>query len=137
MSWHDNHVHALRITEGDFGAGELILDIDYILEWLSTPDGGCQFRIAPSWLCFTQVTRLKLHLDYATPGAALGPFSIHAIERSIEKRESYEARLWRLKLSWPAGDITFEAEGFQQTAYGVPVISDGQWLDPEERRVDA
>jgi len=37
MSWHDNHVHALRVVEGAHGAGDLVLDIDYILEWLQAP----------------------------------------------------------------------------------------------------
>jgi hypothetical protein len=34
MSWHDNHVHGLRIREGAHGCGELELDLDDILEWL-------------------------------------------------------------------------------------------------------
>jgi hypothetical protein len=36
MSWHDNHVHSLRIVEGEHGAGELRLDLDYITDkqWL-------------------------------------------------------------------------------------------------------
>jgi len=33
MSWHDNHVHGLRIRRGARGHdGQLELDIDYILE---------------------------------------------------------------------------------------------------------
>ena len=38
MSWHDNHVHALRNREGTHGCGELELDLDYIVEWLWTPE---------------------------------------------------------------------------------------------------
>lgn len=43
MSWHDNHVHALRIVAGAYGSGELILDLDYILDWICGTDGS-KFR---------------------------------------------------------------------------------------------
>ena len=39
MSWHDNAVHAIRVVEGEHGAGKLVLDIDYILEWLRDDSG--------------------------------------------------------------------------------------------------
>jgi hypothetical protein len=64
MSWHDNHVHGLRILEGAHGAGELLLDLDYILEWLKGPDE-MQFRLVPVSLRFTEVTNLRVSLDYA------------------------------------------------------------------------
>src|SRR3954447_15608689 len=88
MSWHDNHVHALRIVAGQHGAGELVLDIDYIAEWLRNGDE-FRFRLVPAALRFTDVTNLRLSLDYASPSAAMGPFSIHAIERRMEQRERY------------------------------------------------
>lgn len=31
FSWHDNHVHGISICEGEHGTGELILDLDYML----------------------------------------------------------------------------------------------------------
>lgn len=134
LSWHDNHVHAMRITEGRHGAGALILDLDFILEWMKSPGGQFQFRLAPALLRFVEVTNLRISLDYATPTAALGPFSIHAIERTLEKRERYEAQLWTIDVNWPAGEIVFEANGFEQQLYGVPVISNEQCLKPHERR---
>ena len=85
MSWHDNCVHGLRIVEGTHGAGELILDLDYILEWIEV-ERSFQFRILPVILKFREVTDLRILLDYATPTIALGPFSIHAIERKFEQR---------------------------------------------------
>ena len=44
MSWHDNHVHALRIVEDVHGAGQLVLDLDYILEWMKCEGDGCGIR---------------------------------------------------------------------------------------------
>lgn len=34
LFWHDYAVHAIRIVEGEYGAGLLILDVDVILEWI-------------------------------------------------------------------------------------------------------
>jgi len=128
MSWHDNHVHALRIIEGTHGAGELILDLDYILEWVAGEGGRCAFRIVPATLTFKSVTSLRISLDYATPTAALGPFSIHEIERSTEQRERYEAQLWKILVNWPVGEISFEAHGYEQRSTGDAVLSEEQSL---------
>jgi len=32
MSWHDNAIHGIRFIEGQDGCGELVLDIDYIVD---------------------------------------------------------------------------------------------------------
>jgi len=132
MSWHDNHVHGLKIIEGAHGSGELVLDIDYILEWL--PGGsGYKFRIVPALLTFREVFALRMSLDYAAPTAAFGPFSIHSIERREEQRERYAAQIWKIGINWPAGAVEFEAAGFEQRAVGLPVLSEGQCLRPAER----
>jgi hypothetical protein len=133
MSWHDCHVHALRIVEGAYGAGQLILDIDYIVEWLKGEEGKVRFRVLPATLTFLEVTNLRIALDYATPTAALGPFAIHAIQRRVEHRERYDAQIWNILINWPVGEISFEARGFEQRGSGEPTVTDGQFLNPEER----
>jgi len=132
MSWHDNHVHAIRLTEGDNGAGELLLDIDHILEWIKSDDQ-FRFRVQPAALVFHGVTFQKISIDYAAVSAGFGPFVIDGIERHIEKRERYDAQMWRLPISWPGGEITFEATGFIQKAFGWPVVTQRQLLSPAER----
>ena len=126
MSWHDNHVHAMRIVEGKYGAGELQLDIDYIAEWLPGPNKSCRFRIVPATLRFLEVTNLRA-------SAALGPFSLHAIERRVESRPRYEAQIWTLRINWPQGKITFEAMGYEQRTTGPAGITDSQRLGPDQR----
>lgn len=132
MSWHDNHVHAMRIVESAHGAGELLLDVDYILEWLKGPQG-VQFKLVPVTLRFRGVTGLRVTLDYATPTAAMGPFSIHAIERREEVRERYTAQCWDIVVNWPTGRIAFEADGFTQETWGKLRVSDRQYLLTAER----
>ena len=133
MSWHDNHVHGLRIVETGKGEGDLILDVDHIVEWLNCEGTGFNFRIVPVTLTFHGTMFLRLSLDYATPTAAFSPFMIHEIERRSEQRDRYVAQLWKISISWPVGEIAFEARGFTQRGVGEPIHSEGQYLDPELR----
>jgi len=132
MSWHDNHVHALRIVEVSDGAGDLILDVDHIVEWIKNGTG-FNFRIVPATLTFHDVMFLRMSLDYATPTAAFGPFMINGIERRNEQRARHLAQLWKIDISWPQGEIAFEACGFTQRARSGPVLSQRQRLSADER----
>ena len=132
MSWHDNHVHGLRISEGEYGAGELEFDMDHITRWRNS-EGGFEFRIVPATLTFREVTNLQVSLDYATPTAALGPFSIASIERESQQRERYVAQVWKILINWPNGAIKFESTGFVQRGVGEPVLSKEQRLAPAQR----
>lgn len=131
MSWHDNHVYAFRIEQGEWGSGVLTLDIDYIEEWLKT-EKGFRFRILPAKLVFSDVTGLRLSLDYSTVSAGMCPFSIH--EKVEEPKERYTARVWTIGINWPKGEISFEASGFVQDAAGESALCDGQHLPAELRR---
>ena len=133
MSWHDNHVHALRIIEGEHGAGTLEFDLDYIVEWLQDDNGRYQFKIVPSTLRFSEVTALRITLDYHRPSAALAPFSIHELKRTREERDRYTATVWNMRFNWPDGEITFESSGFSQIGRGEPVLSYEQRLHASER----
>jgi hypothetical protein len=133
LSWHDNHVHGLRISAGQYGSGELVLDLDFIVEWVRSDSGGVQFRIAPAWLTFHEVTNLNIQLDYRSAIAALCPFSIAAIERRLESRERYTATVWKIPVNWPIGEISFEATGFSQILRAPPMVKDQQSLTETER----
>jgi len=132
LSWHDNHVHALRLREGADGAGELELDIDHILEWLRE-GGSFRYRIAPARLRFFGVTGLRIDIDWAISSAAMGPFSISGIDRRIEQRTHYEAVCWRIPVNFPPGVISFEATGFEQHLSGTEVLVDHLCLTGTER----
>lgn len=132
LSWHDNHVHALRLAEGEDGTGELELDIDHILEWM--PEGGSfRYRIAPAQLRFFGVTDLRIDVDWARSSAPMGPFSIDGIERRVEQRTHYKAVCWRIPVNFPCGEISFEATGFEQHLTGPEVLADHQRLTRSER----
>jgi len=132
MSWHDCHVHAFRIAEGEHGTGELEFDMDYILEWKQEQEK-FSFLLVPVTLRFHEAFGLRLVLDWATPTAGLGPFSLSSIDRKTENRERYTATLWRLAVNWPAGALEFAARGFTQVAWGRELVSQSQVLSPSER----
>jgi len=128
LSWHDNHVYGLKLFAGEHGAGQLMLDLDHILEWRKADAGTFRFLIAPAILAFKGVSDLKIDLDYKVAGAALTPFSIQAITRTLEERERYLAKLWNISVNWPEGEISFEATGFEQRLTGEAILSDQMWL---------
>jgi len=125
LSWHDNSVHALRVVEGEDGAGEIILDIDYIVEWIES-EKRYEFLVAPAELCFHDVSDLRMNLDYPRTSAALAPFTLDRIEVDQSKH-------WTLKVSWPVGEISFSSAGFAQRLTGEPTLSSSQALDPARR----
>jgi hypothetical protein len=134
LSWHDNHIHGLRIAAGEFGAGELVLDIDYIFECLHPSETTFAFRVAPATLTFHRVVDLRINVDYATVAAGIVPPSIDGITReSIVHPNGSVSYRWTIKLSWPEGSITFSAGGFSQRLRAEPTTLDRQCLEAHER----
>jgi len=135
MSWHDVHVHGFRIVEnpGESGTAELILDIDYILEWLSG-DAGFSFIVAQASLQFHEVFGLKLMLDYVQPSAGMCAFSLAGIQRELVTYPTgHTSYNWRLAVNWPTGEMTFSSPGYTQRLVGQPRTQAAQSLDPAER----
>ena len=86
FGWHDNAIHAFRIAEGDDGcSGQLTLDIDYILEWITPMGQGDRFSfvVAPADLVFHKVTDLVISVDYVSCSASLQPMTIEEIHREV------------------------------------------------------
>jgi len=135
MSWHDNHVHGLTIHSGEHGTGELILDLDYILEWLPAVEGRYKFVLAPANLCFRDVTDLRISLDYVKPSAAITPFSISNVGREEHiYPNGFKTFRWSIGVNWPEGALEFIASGFRQTIRGVPITTAEQVPTVAQRR---
>ena len=132
LGWHDVRVHGFRILEGEHGTGQLWLDLDYILDWIcpATDREAYRFRIAPAVLRFRDVDSLRFELDYATPTAAMGPFSLAGVEReSVAYGGGYSSFRWKLDINWPSGSISFESPGFAQELTGPVLETDSQCID--------
>lgn len=143
LSWHDCHIWGFSLRAGDDNdlMSQLVLDVDFIVEWVCGTDGKTgRFRVAPASLVFDEVTDLRIHADWGTSGfpVSVTPPSIDSIEREcVPDRMVYPARpyyCWQIKFNWPAGaEIVFKAVGFTQTLRAEPVLSDTQHLPLRQR----
>jgi hypothetical protein len=145
LSWHDCHIWAVEVRVGDPDEGDwtsdLALDVDFIVDWLCDPGGGCgRFRVAPANLIFHGVTepRIKIDCGRSSYSVALHPLSIsHVARELIHHQKVYLDRPyyeWSIQLNWPAGgEIVFGAAGFTQTLRAEPVVIERQYLSLKER----
>jgi len=126
MSWHDCTIHALRFDQDGEYQSDLVLDLDYILEWLSTPSGPYKFRVAPALLRFQNVDNLRIRAARRFKQAA------QIIE--IIRTGSH----WQIRLdaypSQESSEIEFDATGFVQELSRPPVVVSRQWLTWSERQ---
>lgn len=144
LSWHDCHIWGFELCAGDADEGDwtsdLVLDIDFIVEWLCGVTGGAQFRVAPATLVFHGITDLRVTINWGDSGfrTALHPVSIDRIEREVVEDQKIHLDRpyysWRILLNWPQdGVITFGAVGFTQTLRSEAVLKDQQKLSRRER----
>jgi hypothetical protein len=132
--WHDNVVYGLSFDRGEPDAGvwrsDLVLDIDYIVEWVCGASGEFRFRVAPATLSFHDVTDLAIAVDQGDSGGrnALFEWSIDRVERQPLERPMDYWR-WTIHLhSPPGGSIAFCASGFTQTETAQAILVDEQRL---------
>jgi hypothetical protein len=136
LSWHDNAIHGFRILEGDDNTGgKLLLDIDFIAEWLQGPDKSFNFKIVPSDLTFSEISDLVISVDYAAATAAVQPITINEIIREVVTYPNgYSSYSWKIDINWPPKSfISFQAGGFTQVPRMEPIVSGAQYLSPSER----
>jgi hypothetical protein len=137
LTWHDCTIWGLELHPPDPDAGDwacdLVLDIDFIVEWLCDVGGrGCaQFRVAPATLRFHTVADLRIAITWGGPGVLLHEAAIDRIEREpiAAAPGGQPVHRWRIALNWPpAGEIAFTASGFTQTLRAEPVVTGRQSL---------
>ncbi len=144
LSWHDCHIWAVELHAGNPDdkdwTSDLVLDIDFIVDWIRTVDGGGRFRVSPATLVFHGVTDLKIDIDWGRSGfqAALHPASIDHVQRElIRDQKVYLDRpyyRWRIRLNWPgSSEIAFGAVGFTQSLRSEAILTEQQCLSLKER----
>jgi hypothetical protein len=134
MHWHDNAIHAIRLLE-NYSCGDLVLDIDYIAEWLAPLNNVYSFKVASADLMFHNVSNLIISVNYATPNAAVQPMIIREIHReAVTFPNGYFTFAWNIELNWPSGFITFNSSEFTQSLRMEPIIYDAQYLPLSERK---
>ena len=128
MNWHDNEVHAIALEPALPEPGRLLLDIDYIVQWVppQAPSRLLSFWICPATLVFDKAWDLTTDIGLYARSFDL---SLNAIERSAPDEHGFFE--WTL-----AGDgftIGLSAPGFTQYLRRAPVHSPGFFLSVQER----
>ena len=145
FSWHDCRIWGLEFRTGDVNeedwTTDLVLDIDFIVEWVCDREGGAQFRVAPATLVFHGVSDLKVNIDWGNSGfqLALHEVSIDRINRErISDQKVFLDRpyyKWSIRLNWPQdGQIVFGAVDFSQTLRSEPVLMNTQSFSLRQRK---
>ena len=139
LSWHDNFIYGVHFYCREWEA-HLVLDIDYIVEWICGVDQSVLFRMVPATLIFHDVTDLKVNIDWGDSGFQHGlhELSIDHIERvKVENQKICLDRpyyRWIIATNFPkSGEITFGATGFTQFPREEPVVCEQQQLPASDR----
>jgi hypothetical protein len=134
MSWHDNHVRSVRISNPrenyDY---DLILDLDYILEWIHR-GGTFDYRIAPAILIFHIVDNVKFDFQlYFKDDIEISSIERQDITPEPEKKLGLRKWHFTIHLQVKDGSISFDARSFEQELRREPRVVDRQLLDETER----
>jgi hypothetical protein len=130
LCWHDNRIHGISFICPDEGYEyDLVLDIDYIVEWVKKPGGQLKFAVAPANLVFHQVGKLLIE-------ARLVYREVPQIDRIDRKDVSpaagpktYQYSIFLHSLSGATNRIIVESAAFEQKLRKSPVLQDSQWLE--------
>lgn len=138
--WHDNVLYGLRFDVGEPEEGDwrsdLILDIDFIVEWRCGANGEFKFRVAPALLTFHSVADFAIAVDQGDSGGrtAILELSIdHVVRERLERAFDYWR--WVIHLNGqPGGKIAFCTSGFTQTLTAEPILVPEQRLPRSARK---
>jgi hypothetical protein len=137
--WHDNVIYGLSFDRGEPDNGDwrsdLILDIDFIVEWLCGTPGEFQFRVAPARLAFHDVTDFAISIDQGDSGGRNAVFE-WSIDRVARQRLDRPFNYWRWTIHLhgpPSGHLAFCASGFTQTETAEPRLVGEQRLSRSQR----
>lgn len=129
MGWHDALIHAISFGRTD----QLLLDIDYIFEWVHPKEGEINFKfwIAPCTLIFENVYNITFDLKVSVTQ----DLSIDDIVKSELKvvlgEQLTDYHHWTIETK--DGDISFNAIGYKQYVRRQPQLVDVQELAMESR----
>jgi len=144
MSFHDVRVVAIASRANDASGWNysLLLDIDWIVEWLCDPvSRACKFAVAPSTMVFENVSNVRFS-GQPRLGSILDLDTITRCENP--KIQGATLSTWRWRLVGHDAEVELDASGFKLYVRKPPVIIAEQQLDIaarggisfEERRVE-
>jgi len=119
MDWHDCRIYSITLPEKELS---LILDIDYIFEWILNDDMDLfKFWISPCKLAFFDVSKLKIQLDYKN---SVGMDINEILMMNPTRLPNAKKDIYDFEIVTEYGYISFSSTGFEQTVIEQPILSD-------------
>ena len=132
MGWHDCMIHGIVFKWENH---ELVLDIDYILEWINPENDETyyKFRISPATLIFFNVWNLNLNLEDSLKTQIVdltrtAPSKPRGNATGADNTLEYN---WVIETT--NGVLSFKASGYNQFTRVEPILFDKQFLKSSER----
>jgi hypothetical protein len=111
MGWHDATVHAIGFDEDELWAERLLLDLDYIVDWIPpAPPDNFTFLLAAATLVFEGVGTVEGELS--PPRLLVEIDEIRCLEPINERDRAANIRPW--VIDGHDFELRFEASGFRQ-----------------------
>lgn len=140
MYWHDNTIHGFRLNNPENSYDyELILYLDYIVEWICLPEKSFDFRVAPALLTFSDVNLLKVDFELTYKEALIiRDLQREEVTTDEERNAGLHRYRWSIDLVSLTGcrnHMTFVASGYRQILTKAPILTGGkQNLEDEQRK---
>jgi hypothetical protein len=122
-SWHDSRVRSLLLGAT---TGQLLLDLDFICEWLAPDHGLFSYYVAPATLVFPYAQEIEVSLTSADL------MSIFSIEKRNPTPRGNTV-IWEWIINGPHGQISLQSRGCVLYFRREPVLTDSQVLLLSER----
>ena len=126
-SYHDNVIHSVEFVDEAYETN-LVLDIDYISEWLRE-GSQYKFRMSAAHLVFSEVSDLSIRID--KPGFTQNGYLDTILD--IRQKENTGGRTVYSILLLSENSIEFVASGSSLSTYGPEVVSENQYLTKDQR----
>lgn len=128
MGWHDATVWAISPNPDEY---ELLLDIDYIFQWVEPAEGNLyfQFWVSPVTMVFESAHSLKIGIE--SPGGSIEIADLYREHPSLAPNGKFAEHTYRFVCQ--EGEIRVRATGFQMFVRRSPVLLQTQGLSLKQR----
>ena len=123
LGFHDCYVHGIRWDTSTYA---LILDLDYIVEWIKNK-GKYEFLVASAELRFNDSSEVRLSFDWTNLAMECQIQDIHKRESRLSLNGS-ECYHWEIEFTTPHGSIELWSTNFELKIQKKPVLSKVQKL---------
>jgi len=119
LSWHDNAVYSISMTDYKY---QFNLEIDYISEWITHEDSkGYKFMVAPAILSFHNISDISI---LTVQKESTETFIDDIIRKNKRFTPNNKLEMYDYTIIMNTGEIKFTATGFNMRLIDVPKLFD-------------